>query len=188
MISFNSGGSMNKALIILIPLVILGILVIAGLGIYNGVIGAQDEVRASWAKVADQYQKKADCIPALVEIAKGYAPQESSLLAELLRLRSSWGGARQTGNILKKLQAAMEMDEGLAQFMNMVARYPELKSNPNFLRIMDQLQGIDNRIRAEGRHYNLAVMNYNRKILKFPGALFAGPFGFETMPLYRDRG
>jgi len=173
---------------VLIPLVVLGILVIAGLGIYNGLIGAQDEIRLSWGRVEDQYQKKADLIAPLVEIAKTYAPQERFLLAELLRLRSSWGSARQTGDILKKLQAAIEMEEGLGQFMNMVARYPELKSSPNFLRIMDQLQGAENRIRAEGRRYNMAVMNYNRKILKFPGVLFAAPFGFETMPLYRERG
>jgi LemA protein len=179
---------MNKALIVLIPLVALGILVIAGLGIYNGLIGAQDDIRVSWARVEDQYQKKADLIPPLVEIAKRYAYRERELLGELIRLRNSWGGARQAGNILKKLQAAMEMEDGLRQFMNMVARYPELNSNPNLLRIMDQLQAVDNRLKAEGRRYNLAVMNYNRKILKFPGVLFAAPFGFETMPLYRERG
>jgi LemA protein len=179
---------MNKALLVLIPLVVLGILIIAGLGIYNGLIGAQDEIRVSWARVEDQYQKKADLIPSLVEVAKSYAPQESVMLAELLRLRNSWGSARQTGDIPEKLQAATDMEEGLGQFMKMVARYPELKSSPNFLRIMDQLHGAENRIRTEGRYYNMAVMNYNRKILKFPGVLFAAPFGFETMPLYRERG
>ena len=179
---------MNKALIVLIPLVALGILIIAGLGIYNGLIGAQDEIRLSWARVEDQYQKKADLIPPLVEIAKTYAYQERPLLGELIRLRNSWGAARQTGNILKKLQAAVEMEDGVGQFMTMVARYPELNSNPNLLRIMEQLQGGENRIKAEGRRYNMAVMNYNRKILKFPGVLFAAPFGFETMPLYRERG
>lgn len=175
---------MNKAMAILIPLVIIGVLVIAGVGIYNGLISSQEEAKTAWAQVENQYQRRADLIPNLVETVKGYAQQEKSVLEEVTRLRSQWGEARQSGDIAKSVQAAQGLESALSRLMVVVERYPELKSNQNFLKLQDQLEGTENRISVERRRYNQSVMNYNKKIRSFPGALFAGFFGFERMPLF----
>ncbi len=175
---------MNKALIILIPLVLIGVLVIGGFGIYNGLVSAQEEAKTSWAQVENQYQRRADLIPNLVETVKGYAAQEKNVLEEVTRLRSQWGEARQSGNINKSLEAAQGLDSALARLMLVVERYPELKSNQNFMKLQDQLEGTENRISVERRRYNQAAMNYNKKIRTYPGAFFAGPFGFERVALF----
>jgi LemA protein len=175
---------MNKAVLFLIPLVIIGILVIGGFGIYNGLVSAQEESKAAWAQVENQYQRRADLIPNLVETVKGYAQQEKSVLEEVTRLRSQWGEARQSGDINKSLQAAQGLDVALGRLMVVVERYPELKSNQNFLKLQDQLEGTENRVSVERRRYNQVVLNYNKKIRTYPGAFFAGPFGFERMPLF----
>ena len=175
---------MNKALVILIPLVIIGVLVIGGFGIYNGLVSAQEEAKTAWAQVENQYQRRADLIPNLVETVKGYAKQEKSILEEVTRLRSQWGEARQSGNINKSLQAAQGLENALSRLMVVVERYPELKSNQNFMKLQDQLEGTENRISVERRRYNQSVMNYNKKIRTFPGAFFAAPFGFERMSLF----
>ncbi|MDH4267478.1 MAG: LemA family protein [Deltaproteobacteria bacterium] len=175
---------MNKALIILIPLVIIGVLVIGGFGIYNGLVSAQEEAKTAWAQVENQYQRRADLIPNLVETVKGYAKQEKSILEEVTRLRSQWGEARQSGNINKTLAAVQGLESALARLMVVVERYPELKSNQNFIKLQDQLEGTENRISVERRRFNQSVLNYNRKIRTFPGAFFAGPFGFERISLF----
>src|SRR4030043_2325622 len=102
-IFFDRGNSMNKALVVLIPLVIVGVVVIGGFGIYNGMVSAQEEAKTAWAQVENQYQRRADLIPNLVETVKGYAKQEKSVLEEVTRLRSQWGEARQTGDLSKPL-------------------------------------------------------------------------------------
>ncbi|MGQ9694235.1 MAG: LemA family protein [Thermodesulfobacteriota bacterium] len=175
---------MNKALAALIPLVIIGILVIGGFGVYNALVSAQEEARTAWAQVENQYQRRADLIPNLVETVKGYAKQEKNVLEEITRLRSQWGEARNAKDVNKSLQAAQGLESALSKLMVVVERYPELKSNQNFLKLQDQLEGTENRISVERRRYNQAVMNYNKKIRTFPGVLFADLFGFERMPLF----
>ncbi len=175
---------MNKAVIILIPLVVIGVLVIGAFGIYNGLVSAQEEAKTAWAQVENQYQRRADLIPNLVETVKGYAAQEKNILEEVTRLRSQWGAARQSGDINKSLEAAQGLDGALSRLMVVVERYPELKSNQNFMKLQDQLEGTENRISVERRRYNQAVLNYNRKIRTFPGAFLAGTFGFERLALF----
>lgn len=175
---------MSKAAVILIPLVIIGVLIIGGFGIYNGLVSSQEEVKTSWAQVENQYQRRADLIPNLVETVKGYAQQEKSVLEEVTRLRSQWGEARQSGDINKSLQAAQGLENALGRLMIVVERYPELKSNQNFMKLQDQLEGTENRISVERKRFNETVLNYNKKVRTFPGALFAGIFGFERMPLF----
>jgi LemA protein len=175
---------MKKVSLILIPLVIIAVLAIAGFSIYNGMVSAQEEARTAWAQVENQYQRRADLIPNLVETVKGYAKQEKTVLEEVTRLRSQWGEARQAGDVNKSVQAAQGLDAALGRLMVVVEKYPELKSNQNFMKLQDQLEGTENRISVERRRYNQTVLNFNRKIRSFPGVLFAGAFGFERMPLF----
>ena len=175
---------MNKVAIILIPLVIIGVLVVGAFGIYNGLVSSQEEAKAAWAQVENQYQRRADLIPNLVETVKGYAQQEKSVLEEVTRLRSQWGEARQSGDINKTLQAVQGLEGALGRLMVVVEKYPDLKSNQNFMKLQDQLEGTENRISVERKRFNESVLSYNKKIRTFPGVLFAGLFGFEGMPLF----
>ena len=86
----------------------------------------------------------------------------------MTRLRSQWGEARQSGDINKSLQAAQGLDAALSRLMVVVERYPELKSNQNFMKLQDQLEGTENRISVERRRYNEVALNYNRKIRTYP--------------------
>jgi len=108
-----------------------------------------------------------------VETVKGFAQQEKSVLEEVTRLRSQWGEARQSGDINKSLQAAQGLDGALGRLMVVVEKYPELKSNQNFMKLQDQLEGTENRVSVERKRFNDSVLNYNKKIRAFPGALFA---------------
>src|SRR4030043_366576 len=150
------------------------ICVLMNFTIINCSVSAQEEAKTAWAQVENQYQRRADLIPNLVETVKGYAKQEKSILEEVTRLRSQWGEARQSGNINKSLQAAQELESALSRLMVVVERYPELKSNQNFMKLQDQLEGTENRVSVERRRFNETVLNYNRKIRTFPGALLAG--------------
>ena len=170
---------MNKLAIILIPLVIIGVLVVGAFGIYNGLVSAQEEAKAAWAQVENQYQRRADLIPNLVETVKGFAQQEKSVLEEVTRLRSQWGEARQSGDINKSLQAAQGLDGALGRLMVVVERYPELKSNQNFLALQSQLEGTENRITVERMRYNEAVREYNTRIKVFPESMVASFRGFK---------
>src|SRR5512136_1526152 len=175
---------MSKAALILIPIGIVIVLIIGGIGIYNGLVSSQEEAKTAWAQVENQYQRRADLIPNLVETVKGYAAQERNVLEEVTRLRSQWGEARQSGDINKSLQAAQGLEGAISRLMVVVERYPELKSNQNFMKLQDQLEGTENRVSVERRRYNEVVLNYNRKIRTFPGAFLAGIFGFERLALF----
>ncbi len=175
---------MSKAALLLIPIGIMIILVIGGIGIYNGLVIAQDEGKKAWVQMENQHQRRADLIPKLVETIKGYTQHERGLIEEISRLRLQWSGARQSGHIPKTLEATAGLDRALGRLMMVVEKYPGLKSNPNFIRLQDQMEGTENRIRPARQRYNEAVMGYNKKVRTFPGAVLAGFFGFEQMPLF----
>lgn len=175
---------MSKVALLLIPIGIIIILVIGGIGIYNGLVIAQDEGKRAWALMENQHQQRSDLIPRLVEIIKGYVPHERSLIEEISRLRLQWNGARQSGHVSKTLEATAGLDRALGRLMMVIEKYPELKSNPNFIKLQDQMEGTENRIRPARQRYNEAVMGYNKKVRTFPGAVLAGFFGFEPMPLF----
>jgi len=167
--------------------IILGVLVVIGfmlVGMYNGLVQLRVRTDSAWSDIDVQLKRRHDLIPNLVETVKGYAQQEKSVLEEVTRLRSQWGEARQSGDINKSFQAAQGLDSALSRLMLVVERYPELKSNQNFMKLQDQLEGTENRISVERRRYNQVVLNYNRKIRTFPGAFIAGFLDFERMPLF----
>ncbi|HSR10891.1 MAG TPA: LemA family protein, partial [Thermodesulfobacteriota bacterium] len=117
---------MGKLGFILIPIIIIAVLVFAAFGIYNGLVTSQEEAKTAWAQVENQYQRRADLIPNLVETVKGFAQQEKTVLEDVTRLRSQWGEARRTGDINKSVQTAQALDQALGRLMVVVERYPEL--------------------------------------------------------------
>ncbi len=171
-----------------LPLIIVAVvlLIIFGSvgGRYNTLVGTQEAARTAWAQVENQYQRRADLIPNLVETVKGFAKQEKEVLTEVTRLRSQWGKARKSGNINKRMQAARGLDAALGRLMIVVERYPQLRSNQNFLTLQTQLEGTENRVSVERRRFNLAVQRYNTESRRFPANLIAGMFNFDRMQLF----
>lgn len=170
------------------PLVVVGGVIVISLlmaiGTYNSLVAKEEAAKTAWSQVENQYQRRFDLIPNLVETVKGFARQEREVLTEVTRLRSQWGAARESGDIVQAQQAARGLDSALSRLLLVVERYPELKSNQNFLRLQDQLEGTENRISVERRRYNLAAQAYNVQIRRFPTSLLASMFGFSRMQLF----
>ena len=145
--------------------VAIGVLVILAVGVYgffkgnyNRFVTLDEGVKASWAQVENQLQRRFDLIPNLVETVKGFAAQEKSVLVEVTNARARVGGA---GSIPEKISANNELSGALSRLLVVVEKYPDLKSNQNFLKLQDELAGTENRIAVERKRYNEAVQRYN---------------------------
>lgn len=150
-------------------------------GSYNNFVTMDEGVKSSWAQVENQLQRRYDLIPNLVETVKGYAKQEKDVLVEVTNARARVGGA---GKVSDKMAANNELSGALSRLLIVVERYPELKSNQNFLRLQDELAGTENRIAVERRRYNEVVQAYNVAIRSFPSNIVAGMFGFEKAAFF----
>jgi LemA protein len=150
-------------------------------GTYNSFVTLDEAVKAAWAQVDNQLQRRYDLIPNLVETVKGFAAQEQKVFIEVTKARAQAGSAR---TVPEKIEANNELTSALSRLLVVVERYPELKSNENFLRLQDELAGTENRIAVERRRYNEAVRAYNVKIRSFPANLLAGLFGFEKQTFF----
>jgi LemA protein len=150
-------------------------------GTYNSFVRLDEAVKSSWAQVENQLQRRFDLIPNLVETVKGFAKQEQNVLVEVTNARARVGGAQ---TVPDKISANNELSGALSRLLVVVERYPELKSNENFLRLQDELAGTENRISVERRRYNEAVQAYNVGIRSFPANLLAGLFGFAKADFF----
>lgn len=162
-----------------------GILFLAGCDI-NKIPTLDEAVKAQWAQVQNQYQRRADLIPNLVEVVKGFATQEREVLTAVTEARAKATQMTLPSDVLTNPQAfqAFQQNQGaltsaLARLMVVVERYPELKSDRNFLELQAQLEGTENRIAVARRDYIQSVQEYNTEIRTFPGRLWA-------MTLYSD--
>ncbi len=139
--------------------------------------------KASWSQVENQLQRRYDLIPNLVETVKGYAIQEKSVFVEVTNARAKVGGA---GSVPDKVAANNELTGALGRLLVVVERYPDLKSNQNFIRLQDELAGTENRISVERMRYNEAVKAYNEAVRVFPANIFAGMFNFREFPYFES--
>jgi len=173
---------MKKGWIILA--VVAGLVVLTGLsavGIYNRLVSTNEAINAGWAQVENVLQRRFDLIPNLVNTVKGYAKQEKDVLTEVTRLRSQWGEAKTPQ---ARLDAAQGLEGALGRLMVVVEKYPELKSNQNFLALQDELAGTENRIAVERMRYNETVQSYNTLVQRFPTAVVARLTGFAKRDSY----
>ena len=183
---------MKTVLIVLGVIVLILVIGFASLfGVYNGFVTAEQGVNEKWAQVQNVYQRRADLIPNLVETVKGFAAQERTVLEEVTKARASVAGIKATPELLndpvafKKFQDAQsQLGGALSRLLVTVERYPDLKSNQNFLALQSQLEGTENRITVERMRFNEAVRDYNTKIKLMPGALVAGMMGFKEKAFF----
>jgi LemA protein len=161
-------------------LVVLAPLLIAGCGV-NTIPTKDEAAKAQWAEVQNQYQRRSDLIPNLVETVKGYAAQERTVLTEVTQARAAATQVQVDASTItdraafqRFAQAQDQLSGVLGRLMMIQERYPDLKSNQNFMALQSQLEGTENRIAIARRDYNGAVQDYNTEIRTFPGALWAG--------------
>jgi LemA protein len=161
-------------------LIVAAPLMIAGCGV-NTIPTKDEAAKAAWAEVQNQYQRRADLIPNLVETVKGYAAQERQVLTEVTQARAAATQVKVDASTItdpaafqRYAQAQDQLSGVLGRLMMIQERYPDLKSNENFMALQSQLEGTENRIAIARRDYNAAVQDYNTEIRTFPGALWAG--------------
>ncbi|MDC7227360.1 MAG: LemA family protein [Spirochaetales bacterium] len=186
----------NRALKIIIPIaiVVILILIIYGsfTGTYNKMVTMEEGVKASWSQVENQYQRRLDLIPNLVETVKGYASHESDTLTAVAEARASAGGVMNMSDDLLDDPAAFErfqeaqssLGGALQRLLVVTENYPELKANQNFLALQDQLEGTENRISVERKRFNDSVQSYNTYIKQFPRMIIANMAGFDEKPYF----
>jgi LemA protein len=173
-----------------IVLLVIGVLV-WGVGVNNELVRADQNVNEKWAQVQNVYQRRADLIPNLVETVKGFATQERTVLEEVTRARASASSIQATPELIndpaafKKFQDAQNQLTGaLSRLLVTVERYPDLKSNQNFLALQSQLEGTENRITVERMRFNEAARDYNTRIRLFPASMVAAFRGFRDRAFF----
>ena len=158
------------------------IIIISLVGIYNGLVGGRENVNKSWAQVENQYQRRFDLIPNLVESVKGAMKQEQQVFGDLAEARTKYAGAATTE---EKVGAVNQVEGALARLLVIMENYPQLKANENFLQLQAQLEGTENRISVERKKFNEVVQQYNTSIKKFPASMLAGMFGFGEKQYFK---
>ncbi|HLX36717.1 MAG TPA: LemA family protein [Candidatus Binataceae bacterium] len=160
---------------------LLAIFVSSGCGGINRLPTLDEQVKAAWSEVLNQYQRRADLIPNLVETVKGYAHQEQQVLTEVTEARAKATQMQLPPDILSNPEAFHQFEKNqaalhsaLGRLLAVSERYPDLKSNQNFLALQSQLEGTENRIAVARRDYILAVQEYNTYLRTYPGKWIAG--------------
>ncbi len=176
-------GKGLKTLLIILGIVALLIIIPYSYlkGTYNTLVTMDEGVKAAWAQVENQLQRRYDLIPNYVETVKGYARHEKEVFIKVTEARSRVAGA---GTVSEKIEANNELSSALSRLLVVVEQYPQLKANANFIRLQDELAGTENRIAVERRRFNETVRAYNTKIRTFPTNLIAGMFGFEKAAFF----
>lgn len=168
----------------------LSVLLLSGCG-YNAIQSGDEGVKAAWAEVLNQYQRRSDLIPNLVRTVQGFAQQERDVLIQVTEARSRVGAVQATPETLndpqafEKFQAAQgELSSALSRLLVVVERYPELKSDQNFRDLQAQLEGTENRITVARNRFIEATREYNTLVRSFPSNLTAMLFGHKVKPSF----
>jgi LemA protein len=167
-------------------LLVVGIFVLWGVGLYNGLVGAEQTVAAQWAQVENVYQRRADLIPNLVRTVRGAADFERGTLESVVEARARVGQMQLTPEMLEDPQALARFEQAqdalssaLSRLLVVVERYPELRSVPAFQDLMVQLEGAENRIAVERRRYNEVARDFNTRVRRFPANVIVPAMGWD---------
>lgn len=183
----------------IIILAVIGGIIVLGLslvgwvtGMYNSLVKADEGVNQAWAQVQNQYQRRIDLIPNLVEVVKGYAAHEKEVFENVAEARSNVGKLTVTPEILNDPQAFQRFQQAqtglssaLSRLLAVAENYPQLKANENFLQLQSQLEGTENRIAVERKRFNEVIQEYNVRVRTFPTAILAGMFGFSQKQYFQ---
>jgi LemA protein len=165
-----------------LTVVLLAVAAVSGSGCsYNRFVGQEEAIKTQWAQVENQLQRRNDLIPNLVESVKGVAQQEKDVFGRIADSRARLAGATSPE---ERIAAANEQSSALARLLVVVENYPVLRSNESFQRLMDSLEGTENRLAVERMRYNERIQEYNTARRSFPGNVTAGVFGFKEYPLF----
>lgn len=178
---------MKKGWIVLIVVLVVLLMIFSFFKkTYNSLVTLEENVNQSWAQVSNQYQRRADLIPNLVETVKGYAAHEKETFMAVTEARAKVGQMSISPEVLNNpaafqqfQQAQGALSSALSRLMVVVEKYPDLKANQNFLALQSQLEGTENRITVERKRFNQSVQLYNTTIRRFPTNMLAGMYGFE---------
>ena len=169
-------------------ILLLATLAVAGCG-YNTIQSEDEQVKASWSEVLNQYQRRADLVPNLVNTVKGYANQEKEVLTRVTEARAQVGSVRVSPETPSDPQAFSQFEAAQSQLTSSLSRllvvsenYPQLKSDANFRDLQAQLEGTENRITVARTRYIQAVQQYNSTVRSFPNNLTAKVFGYSEKP------
>ena len=177
---------MKRSTIVIIVVVIIGVIFYSTFkSNYNKMVSLEEGISGSWSQVENQYQRRADLIPNLVNTVKGYADFEQETLTGVIEARAKATSVTiDPSNLTPAAMANFEQAQqglsgALSRLMVTVERYPDLKANQQFMQLQVQLEGTENRISVERRNFNQTVQGFNTLIRKFPQSLIANMFGFE---------
>jgi LemA protein len=173
-----------------IAILLILVVFIGGCSSYNGLVNKSTTVDKDWAQVQNQYQRRADLIPNLVNTVSGAANFEKSTLTEVVNARASVGqvkidpnAAPTDPNKLAEFQRAQDqLGSALSRLLVVAERYPQLQATGNFRDLQSELAGTENRIAVERKRFNESVLDYNTTVKRFPTVLFAGAMGFQPKP------
>lgn len=161
---------------IIIVIVIIAILVLAWIGIYNGLVKARMQTQESWSQIDVQLKRRNDLIPNLVETVKGYAKHESETLTKVTQLRQDVAAANTPAD---KMAASNQLSGVLSGFFARAEAYPDLKANTNFNKLQEELTNTENKIAYSRQLFNATTANYNTKLQSFPTNVVAGVHHFQ---------
>lgn len=179
---------MKKSTIILVA--VIAALAMWAISAYNGMVKMDESVSTAWSNVENQYQRRTDLIPNLVNTVKGYAAHEKETFEAVVSARSkatqmTIDPENLTPEKLQEYQKAQgEIGAALGRLLAITENYPELKANENFKELQAQLEGTENRISVERRNFNEVARTYNTSIRTFPKSILAGMFGFDKRPYF----
>lgn len=180
----------KKTIIWIVVLSVLAIAVIWGVNRYNAIITAEEDVNTAWSQVENQYQRRADLIPNLVETVKGYAAHESETLEGVIAARAKAtqvvvDPTQATAEQIAAFQAAQgELSQALGRLMAISESYPDLKANQNFGALQSQLEGTENRITVARNNFNEMARKFNTLIRRFPTNMIASMMNAEKRPYF----
>jgi LemA protein len=176
----ESKGGVMFMMIIIVGLVVLGILVMI---LYNGLVGARNEVKNAWSAIDVQLKRRHDLIPNLIESVKGYAAHERQTLDEVVRARQQ--AAAFKGSVEERAKVENALTQSLRSLFAVAEAYPDLKANQSFIALQEELASTENKIGFSRQYYNDAAMRYKNRVEMFPGNLIANIFNFQAEAFFQ---
>ncbi len=164
--------------LVIVGVIVLVLVIFSGwyISTRNTLVTLDESIDASWAEIENQLKRRSDLIPNLVSTVKGFATQEREVFTQIAEARAKLAGSQSVGEVA---QSYNQLQSALGRLLVIVERYPELKSNQNFIRLQDELAGTENRIAVARKRYNDSVRVFNTKIRRFPASIIANVMGYE---------